>query len=329
MSPTTSHPDLDSSGHLPVETIADYLEDLLPPDTATRIEAHLADCPECLDTRAALEEVRSLLGQTDTPVLPEDIALRIDAALAAEARTQAESLPQSQSQRESQTRAGTTPGKGHSAPSTPPAGPRGSTGPGRRGVARWRRFLRGAVALSAAGLIVTAVVHMGGSESKSGSSASGTSVVSGPKYDSASIGPFTAAGFAQQIRTLLASPTPDALGHPKAERSPEAGSRASAPPAAPGRPPATPARPRSRWPPAATREPPCSRSSTPTRRTPPWSTPTWWTPPVPSGCTAPCHATEPAGMRDTGEPLSGVDPGSSASPVSPHQGLRSDSGDVQ
>src|SRR4051794_13021293 len=98
MSPTTSHPDLDPSGHLPVETIADYLEDLLPSDTATRIETHLADCPECLDTRAALEEVRSLLGQTETPVLPEDIALRIDAALAAEARAQTQEQAQTQAQ---------------------------------------------------------------------------------------------------------------------------------------------------------------------------------------------------------------------------------------
>ncbi|MCD0482196.1 hypothetical protein LO771_07155 [Streptacidiphilus sp. ASG 303] len=71
--------------HPAVEEIADLTEDLLPPQDADAVRAHLDGCAECADTRDALLEIRSLLGDSGTPRMPADVAGRIDAALAAEA----------------------------------------------------------------------------------------------------------------------------------------------------------------------------------------------------------------------------------------------------
>ncbi|AXI78614.1 anti-sigma factor family protein [Peterkaempfera bronchialis] len=71
--------------HPAVEEISDFTEDLLAPEAAAAVRTHLADCPECADTRDALLEIRSLLGRPESLRMPADIAERIDAALAAEA----------------------------------------------------------------------------------------------------------------------------------------------------------------------------------------------------------------------------------------------------
>ncbi|MHA6761593.1 zf-HC2 domain-containing protein [Streptacidiphilus sp. PAMC 29251] len=227
MSPTSSNPVLDSSGHLPVETIADFLEDLLPAEAGAQLQAHLADCRDCRDTGAALEEVRSLLGQTGTPVLPADIGLRLDAALAAEALLGTEASEDAGTAGVAETArgadpdaaaAGTAPRKAHSAPSAP-AGPlRPPAGPGRR--RRWRRAALGVAALAAVGLISTAVLQSGG---ESGNSASSTSAKVPDRADSLAPVPFTDADLTQQVQQLLPTgPQGTALG-PKALQQPAGG----------------------------------------------------------------------------------------------------------
>lgn len=74
----------DSDGHPAAEEISDLIEELLPSETAEALRAHLAGCPECADTHAALREVASLLGRVEEPRMPADVARRIEAALAAE-----------------------------------------------------------------------------------------------------------------------------------------------------------------------------------------------------------------------------------------------------
>ncbi|MFB7662713.1 hypothetical protein ACFC1R_02040 [Kitasatospora sp. NPDC056138] len=74
---TDPHPDID--------LLADLAEGLSDPGQAPALRLHLADCPECAETFAALAEVRDLLGAVEAPPMPADIAERIDTALAAEA----------------------------------------------------------------------------------------------------------------------------------------------------------------------------------------------------------------------------------------------------
>ncbi|MGK4582106.1 hypothetical protein [Kitasatospora sp. HPMI-4] len=71
--------------HPDIELLADLAEGLVAPEPASDLHRHLAGCPDCEDTFAALAEVRSLLGAVEAPPLPADVAERIDAALAAEA----------------------------------------------------------------------------------------------------------------------------------------------------------------------------------------------------------------------------------------------------
>jgi hypothetical protein len=80
----------DAQGHPSVETLSEYAEDLLYPEPAAEVRAHLHDCTACADTRDALREIRALLGRDPAPRLPSDVAGRIDAALAAESLLAAE-----------------------------------------------------------------------------------------------------------------------------------------------------------------------------------------------------------------------------------------------
>lgn len=139
MTPPTS-PQHPAGPHPSVDDLADLAEGLTDsPATAVALRAHLAGCPDCRDTLAALTEVQDLLGAVETPPMPTDVARRLDAALAAEAaapRTPAAgpALP--------------PPGP-RSAPAAPPAGPgRSHAGPGRR--PRRRVLLGTAFALAAA-----------------------------------------------------------------------------------------------------------------------------------------------------------------------------------
>jgi hypothetical protein len=81
--------------HPSVEELSDFGEGLLPPGAGELVRSHLDVCPECVDTLDALTEIRALLGSTDSPQMPADVAERIDAALAAEALLAATAPPQS------------------------------------------------------------------------------------------------------------------------------------------------------------------------------------------------------------------------------------------
>lgn len=84
----------DMTGHPDVDELADLSEDLLPPSRAAEVRQHLEACPLCADVYASLEEIQGLLGASAAPVpMPDDVALRIDAALAAEAAEARDRVP--------------------------------------------------------------------------------------------------------------------------------------------------------------------------------------------------------------------------------------------
>ncbi|MFG2824528.1 anti-sigma factor family protein [Kitasatospora sp. NPDC048365] len=121
------HPDLD--------LIADLAEDLLPAASADELRAHLAECPECADTFAALAEVSELLGEVEAPPLPDTVAARIDAALAAESAARSAVTPGVPAPAGPHGVLGGAQG----APPPRPARPSAATGPGRPGRPRRRR----------------------------------------------------------------------------------------------------------------------------------------------------------------------------------------------
>ena len=231
MSHTPPNPVLDPSGHPPVETVAEYLEDLLPTGATAELRAHLADCADCADTLAALQEVRDLLGRDPAPVLPDDIGIRIDAALAAEALLSAgrepastasspESSPASSLGKTSRAADGTStaPGRpgGPSAPTGAGTGaPRPPAGPGRGRSRRWRKAVLGLAALAVVGVVGTAVLQSGG-ESHNGSakSASGAAVTPGGAAALPALGTLTEANLPQQVLRLLPGAGPL---HPQAQ----------------------------------------------------------------------------------------------------------------
>ncbi|HMP57969.1 MAG TPA: zf-HC2 domain-containing protein [Gemmatales bacterium] len=64
--------------------LCDYLDQSLPTDLRSRFEAHLADCPDCvnyLDSYATtLCLCRSAWSAADVPPLPEDLVAAVVAA---------------------------------------------------------------------------------------------------------------------------------------------------------------------------------------------------------------------------------------------------------
>ena len=125
MTAAASHLSLDSSGHPDIETISEYVEDLLAPQAAAELSAHLTGCADCRESRDTLDEIRALLGQTEVLPIPDDIAQRIDAALADAADADAAAKP---SQAASATGGG---GTGRVATRTAPSGPTGPFSPVR------------------------------------------------------------------------------------------------------------------------------------------------------------------------------------------------------
>ncbi|MGW4237734.1 hypothetical protein ACWEJP_12985 [Streptomyces sp. NPDC004749] len=145
---TTQHPD--------VSEISDLAEGLLSPSRAAGLKDHLDGCPLCADVHDSLTEIKGLLGtMPGPPLMPADVAGRIDAALAAEALLQstapgngASGVPDTSASeepsastahvsRETSTRS-TAPAE--SVRTTRPAGhPKASTGPGRKAAERRRR----------------------------------------------------------------------------------------------------------------------------------------------------------------------------------------------
>ena len=201
MTAAASHLNLDSSGHPDIETIAEYVEDLLAPQAAAELSAHLTGCPACRESREALDEIRSLLGETEVPSIPEDVALRIDAALAAEAAAPSAGVHQADSPPRALAAPGATP-RG----SVGPSGARRGDSQGRR-ARRLRRAALGMASLAACGLIITAVLNTHTTESSSGARGaaaggfSGAAGGAGPRFTA-----FSQSGFTQQIQTLLTPP---------------------------------------------------------------------------------------------------------------------------
>ncbi|MFE9422444.1 anti-sigma factor family protein [Kitasatospora sp. NPDC006697] len=190
--------------HPPVEQLADLAEDLLPADRAGELSAHLADCPECADTMAALEELSALLAADRVEPMPAEVARRIDAALA-EAQQPAEQ-PSAPTVPGTPPLPNSTPG-----PTRPPARSDRSTRPGTR--RRRRLLLAAAACLAALGLGTGGVLLSQPSSSPSAVGASAPGQPGGSSSPGAQLpaerpaqaaGPeFTAAGLPDQIHRLL------------------------------------------------------------------------------------------------------------------------------
>ena len=211
MTAATSHLSLDSSGHPDPDTISEYVEDLLAPQASAELSAHLTGCADCRETHDSLEEIRSLLGElgeTEVPPIPDDIALRIDAALAEAAQTATEAVDGGAGPTAARTAAQAATGPSSPSYRTSPSRP-GAGGPGRRPRRRLRRAALGAAALAACGLIVTAALNLhpevgsGSSSAANGAAAAGEAHASMAGASTA----FSRSGFTQQIQRLLGAQT--------------------------------------------------------------------------------------------------------------------------
>ncbi|MEU6505847.1 zf-HC2 domain-containing protein [Streptomyces sp. NPDC046942] len=176
-----------TAGHPDVEEISDLTEGLLPPNRSTDIRRHLETCEPCADVRAALEEIRGLLGSApEAEPMPADVAARIDAALAAEGHVSRETS--------------TSADRPADHPTDRPAGrPQATTGPGRKKNGRGRR--RRNVVL---GTVLTAAVLGAGSlviQSLTG----GSSTTTAHSTPSPSISAFSGASVQHQVHDLLAA----------------------------------------------------------------------------------------------------------------------------
>ncbi len=69
------------TGHPTVPEIAEAAERLLGADHDAEITQHLAGCPDCQQTAAALREVSSVLAAEPRPTMPPSVAARLSAAL--------------------------------------------------------------------------------------------------------------------------------------------------------------------------------------------------------------------------------------------------------
>jgi hypothetical protein len=144
----------EGNAHPDVVELSDLTEDLLAPERAAAVRAHVSSCAQCGEVLASLQGVRALLGEAPpAEPMPADIAARIDAALLAEERD-ATDLPDEPSgvPRETSPRTVDRPHadvpRGTSAPAGRPTAP---TGPGRS--RRRSRGLRFAVAASSAAVL--------------------------------------------------------------------------------------------------------------------------------------------------------------------------------
>ncbi len=72
------------TSHLDTDVLADFEAGLLTGRRAAAITAHLADCARCAAVADELAGVSALFAAAPTPVMPDRVALQLDAALAAE-----------------------------------------------------------------------------------------------------------------------------------------------------------------------------------------------------------------------------------------------------
>jgi hypothetical protein len=70
--------------HCDADVLAEFREGLLGRRRSARIRTHLAGCARCASLFGQLAGVTALLAGTPEPVLPDELAVRLDAALAAE-----------------------------------------------------------------------------------------------------------------------------------------------------------------------------------------------------------------------------------------------------
>ncbi|MEV5987275.1 hypothetical protein AB0L85_19980 [Streptomyces sp. NPDC052051] len=141
----------DMAEHPEVEELSDLSEGILPPSRDADVRRHLGDCVPCADVYDSLAEIRGLMSTLAYPPrMPDDVALRIDAALAAEP------LPDAiASSSDTATAASPDPAVAPVSRETSPSSPsdrpsghaRAATGPGR--TKRTRRGARRVVALGA------------------------------------------------------------------------------------------------------------------------------------------------------------------------------------
>lgn len=71
------HPDLDE--------LADLAAELLPPNRAAELEAHLDGCPDCTQQLTTVSAVPALLADIPAPAIPAEVAARLDSVLQDEA----------------------------------------------------------------------------------------------------------------------------------------------------------------------------------------------------------------------------------------------------
>jgi anti-sigma factor RsiW len=71
--------------HLDYDVLADLAEGLLDDEFAGSVQAHLADCAECRARSEDLVSVSELLAAAPMPMMPPDLALRLDKLVLAEA----------------------------------------------------------------------------------------------------------------------------------------------------------------------------------------------------------------------------------------------------
>ncbi|WP_181792769.1 anti-sigma factor [Streptomyces sp. WELS2] len=190
----------DTTGHPDVAEISDLTEGLLAPDRDSAVRRHLGVCASCADVYASLEEIRGLLGSMPEPErMPDDIAVRLDAALATEAARNADAEDATGDvSRETSLAADQRAGRPADHSADRPAGrARAATGPGRKGTERGRR--RGRFVL---GTVLTAAVL--GAGSLLVTSLSGTSDhPSAHGTPTASAGTFSGDSVENQVHSLL------------------------------------------------------------------------------------------------------------------------------
>ena len=69
-----------------VELLMDYLEDVLPADVRSALDAHVAGCPRCIAFIASYRETPRILREATAAMLPADLQASLLAVLRAQRR---------------------------------------------------------------------------------------------------------------------------------------------------------------------------------------------------------------------------------------------------
>ncbi len=78
---------MNAQQHVPVDDLAAYAAGDLDPTASVAVETHLVLCADCRSDVDAITNATAALTALDRPVMPADVASRVDAALAAERAT--------------------------------------------------------------------------------------------------------------------------------------------------------------------------------------------------------------------------------------------------